>query len=82
MDSDQIGLFFSGTIADMAPDKITVTRAVLGKPAEKKVFLIDPTTKVEGKMRAKVRVTVRYKTTEDGDVAKSILVRNPQAKKP
>jgi len=39
-------------------------------------------TKVEGRLRVKVRVTVRYVTDEDGDTATLIIVRTAQQLKP
>jgi len=73
--------FFSGLVAEFTAEKIVVSRAVLGKPAEKRTFLITQGTKVEGKLKNKVRVTVRYQTNDDGDVAAAILVRTSQKNK-
>ena len=74
-------LFFSGLVAEFTTEKIVVSRAVLGKPAEKRTFLITQDTKVEGKLKNKVRVTVRYQTNDQGDVAAAILVRtSPKSK--
>ena len=69
--------FFSGTVEDSTAMQITVSRVVLGK-TQKRAFRITPDTKVEGKLRAKVRVTVRYVEDDDGDIATLIIVR-PQA---
>ncbi len=71
--------YFAGTVIETTPDKITVSRVVLGK-TEKRVFRVTPETKCEGKLKAKVRVTIRYVTTDDGDTAELIIVR-PSAKK-
>ena len=71
--------FFSGTLIETTVDKITVSRVVLGK-TEKRVFRVTPDTKCEGKLKAKVRVTVRYVTTEDGETADLIIVRSQQRK--
>lgn len=68
--------FFSGTVVELTSDKVTVSRTVLGKPAEKRTFLLNGDTKVEGKLAPKTRVTVRYTAAEQGDVALSILVRD------
>jgi hypothetical protein len=73
--------FVSGTVTDLPAGKIVVNRAVLGKPPEDRTFLITADTKVEGKLRAKARVTVGFKTTEEGDVAMRIIVRNNAAPK-
>lgn len=72
--------FFAGMVIETTPEKITVSRVVLGKK-EKRVFRVTPDTKIEGKLKAKVRVTVRYVTTDDGDTAELIVVRVPQQKK-
>jgi hypothetical protein len=68
--------FVSGTITDLPPGKIVVSRAVLGKPPEDRTFLINADTIVEGKLRKQARVTVGFKATEEGDVAMRIIVRN------
>jgi hypothetical protein len=67
--------FFAGTVIETTADKITVSRIVLGK-TEKRVFRLTPDTKCEGKLKPKVRVTVRYVTTEDGETAELIIVRS------
>ena len=66
--------FFAGTVVEFNSDKVTVSRVVLGKQ-EKRVFRITPDTKCEGKLKAKVRVTIRYVDTEDGETAELIIVR-------
>lgn len=71
-DSDS---FFSGNVVETAPDHIVVSRTILGKPPERRRFLMNGSTKVEGRLRNKVRVTVRFDRTPDGDVALSVLVR-------
>ena len=49
---------------------------------EKRTFRVTPDTKVEGKLRMKVRVTVRYTSGDDEeDVATLIVVRTSQPKK-
>ncbi len=73
--------FFSGTIQQLPEGKLIVARAVLGKPAESRSFLITTDTKVEGKLKVKARVTVGFKSSDDGDVAVRIIVRTQQPKK-
>ena len=68
--------FFAGTVASWDAQKIVVSRSVAAK-TEERSFRMTPETKVEGKLRAKVRVTVRYTTDEDGEVATLIVVRAP-----
>lgn len=69
---------FSGPIIEYSTDKITVSRNNLGK-AEQRTFWIKPDTKIEGKLKVKVKVTVGFVTTDDGDIARLIVVR-PQKK--
>jgi hypothetical protein len=71
--------FFAGTVIEFTTEEITVSRVVLGK-TEKRAFRITPDTKYEGKLKAKVRVTVRYVTTADGETAELIIVRSQQKK--
>ena len=81
-DAKTTDMFFAGTVLESTPEKITVSRVVRGK-TQKRSFVVTPDTKVEGKLRLKVRVTVRYTTDDDCDTAKSIVVRvAPQPKKP
>lgn len=67
--------FFSGTVAEFDDKKLIVVRTVLGK-AERRTFLIDSSTKIEGKLRQKVRVTVKFEVGESGDCAKLVRVRS------
>jgi hypothetical protein len=66
---------FSGPIVEVTATKITVSRSILGKPAEKRSFLLKPDTRIEGKLRVRVKVTVGYVTTDDGDEARLVVVR-------
>ncbi|HTA43824.1 MAG TPA: hypothetical protein VK789_15320 [Bryobacteraceae bacterium] len=71
--SEQI---FSGTITKLTDDAITVVRTVLGKAAVTREFARDGQTRVEGKLREHARVTVRYRSIEDGGyLAVDIIVR-------
>ena len=69
---------FSGPIVEVTTTKITVSRSILGKPAEKRTFWIKSDTRIEGKLRVRVKVTVGYVTTDDGDVARLVVVRASQ----
>lgn len=73
--------FVSGIIAELTDHRIVVNRAVLGKPAENRAFLITSDTKVEGKLRVNSRVTVGFKPAAEGDVAVRIIVRAATEKK-
>ena len=46
-------------MTEWTAEKISVSRIVSGK-TESRTFRVTPETKVEGKQRLKVRVTVRY----------------------
>ena len=71
--------FFAGTVIEFTAERITVSRVVLGK-TEKRNFRITPDTKCEGKLKPKVRVTIRYITADDGETAELIIVRSQQKK--
>jgi hypothetical protein len=64
--------FFAGSVVEFS-------RVNLGK-TEKRVFRITPDTKCEGKLTKKVRVTVKYIATDDGETAELIIVRSAQKK--
>jgi hypothetical protein len=66
--------FFAGTVMELTSETVVVGRTVRGK-AESRKFQLNPQTKTEGKLAAKVRVTVRYITDDDGDTATLIVVR-------
>jgi hypothetical protein len=66
---------YSGSIVEFTTSKITVSRSILGKPAEKRIFLITSETRVEGKLRVKLKVTIGFVSTDDGDTARLIVVR-------
>jgi hypothetical protein len=71
--------FFAGTVTEFTAERITVSRVNLGK-TEKRSFRVTPDTKCEGKLKAKVRVTVKYVVTDDGETAELIIVRSQQKK--
>lgn len=73
--------FVSGTVTELPPGKIVVNRAVLGKPPENRTFLIESETKIEGKLSLQVRVTVGFRTNDEGEaVAVRIIVRPQKGK--
>jgi hypothetical protein len=70
------GSIFSGTVTSVAPDRIAVVRKVPAKADESRDFAIDKDTKVEGHLRVNARVSVRFKTGDDGvSHALHIIVR-------
>ncbi|HLH40208.1 MAG TPA: DUF5666 domain-containing protein [Bryobacteraceae bacterium] len=73
--------FFSGTVIESTPQRISVSRRISGRQ-EKRTFRVTPETKIEGKLQAKVRVTVQYSTQEDGSsTATRIVVHSAAPKK-
>ena len=75
-DTKPADTFFAGTVTELTDDQITISRTVQGK-LQKRSFQITEETKVEGKLRLRVRVTVRYTTDEDdSDTATLIVVRS------
>jgi len=66
---------FAGTVVELTATRVTVSRSILGGAAERRSFLLKPDTRVEGKLRVKARVTVGFVNTEEGDVARLIVVR-------
>ena len=73
---------FSGSIVEFSATKITVSRSILGKPAENRTFFIRPDTRVEGRLRVKTKVTVGFVTADEEDVARLIVVRTAQGSSP
>lgn len=69
---------FSGPIVELSAGKITVSRSILGKPAEKRTFWIKSDTRIEGKLRMRAKVTVGFVTTDEGDIARLVVVRTSQ----
>ncbi len=61
-------------------EKVTVLKTVLGKNSETRTFLITKETRIEGKLRLKARVTVRYTHDDEGNRALHIIVRTAQKK--
>lgn len=76
-DTAQAGYeFVSGSIAELSPGRIVVNRAVPGKPPENRSFRLTEETKVEGRLRVGARVTVGFRTSDEGEpIAVRIIVR-------
>lgn len=66
---------YAGTVVEFTPEKV-----VVAKTKESRTFRITPDTKIEGKLKAKVRVTVRYTSEDDGFTATRIIVRTTTPK--
>ena len=73
--------FFSGNVAEIQSGKLTVVRAITGKQNERRAFVMNADTKVEGKLKTRVRVTVGYVTADGKDIAVRVVVRPPLPKR-
>ena len=59
----------------MSQNSITVNRKGLGPDSVTHTFAIDGTTRIEGKLKPRAKVTVMYAATDDGMLAVRIIVR-------
>jgi hypothetical protein len=66
---------FAGQVVELSTAKVTVSRTALGGKTEKRTFVIKPDTRIEGKLKTKAKVTIGFISSEDGDVARLIVVR-------
>jgi hypothetical protein len=67
--------YFTGNVVESAATHLRVSRVLQGK-TEEHVFKMTATTKIEqGRIRLKERVTVRFISGDDGDVAILVIVR-------
>jgi hypothetical protein len=73
--------YFSGTVVASNADSLSVSRTVLGRNVVLRSFVITPETVVEGELRERARVTVKYVTRDDVHEARHILVRTPPQKR-
>ncbi len=72
--------FFAGNVTALSGETLTVGRTVLGKISSTRTFRITPETRVEGNLRVRSKVTVRFVSRDDGDQALHIIVRTGQKK--
>jgi hypothetical protein len=66
--------YFTGTLVENAPDHLKVSRVLQGK-SEEHIFKVNAQTKVEGRLRLRVRINVRYIAGDNGDIAILVIVR-------
>ena len=76
----KVDTFFAGTVTEITDDAVVISRTVQ-KKTEQRTFQLTEDTKIEGKLRTRVRVTVRYTADEDGYTATLIVVRAAQPAK-
>jgi hypothetical protein len=67
--------FYSGSVVESTETSVVVSKTVLGKK-ERRTFVMTTDTKIEGRLRAGSRVTVRYATGDNGDTCILIVVRS------
>jgi hypothetical protein len=67
--------FWSGVVTEVEETAVTVRRKLMGRKPELKRFILNGETKVEGALKVNARVTVAFTKSEDGDIARRILVR-------
>ncbi len=67
--------FFSGNVVSFDSEKLTVTRRTMTLSWITKTFTLDADTSVEGTLKPKARVTIKFIKTPDGNRAIHIIVR-------
>lgn len=68
-------MFWSGTVTAVEESAVTVRRKLVGKKPEVRRFAMTAETKVDGTLKLNARVTVAFVETDEGIVARRILVR-------
>jgi hypothetical protein len=66
--------YFTGTLIENTPDHLKVSRVLQGK-SEEHIFKVNAQTKIEGRLRLRVRINVRYISGDNGDIAILVIVR-------
>jgi hypothetical protein len=68
--------FFGGAVVEIDQQHIKVSRTLVGRPIETRIFHINASTKMNtAAVRVKARVTVRYRRLPEGDIALEIELR-------
>ncbi|HEY1947568.1 MAG TPA: hypothetical protein VGG97_11210 [Bryobacteraceae bacterium] len=68
--------FFAGSVIEIDEQHVKVSRTLIGRPNQARVFRIDAKTKINrASVKMKARVTVRYLRLPDGDIALEIQLR-------
>jgi len=69
--------FFAGEVVEADAEHVKVSRNLLGRAPETRVFVLDGKTKTpKGGIKSKSRVTVRYEHLPEHDLALEIQVRS------
>ena len=70
--------FFAGLVTEADSSHVKISRDLIGRPTETRVFALDRKTKTpKGGVKVKSRVTVRYQHMPEQDLALEIQVRPP-----
>jgi hypothetical protein len=68
--------FFAGSVVEIDEQHVKVSRTLVGRPTQARIFRIDGKTKVNRtSVKMKARVTVRYIRLPEGDLALEIQLR-------
>ena len=68
---------FSGTLTQFTVRSLVVVHKVPGQPPTTREFIRDGKTRIEGTLRTRARVTVRYRALDNsGFVAVHVIVRS------
>lgn len=68
--------FFAGAVVEINEQHVKVSRMLVGRPNQTRIFRIDDKTKINrNSIKLKARVTVRYMRSPDGDIAIEIQLR-------
>jgi hypothetical protein len=68
------GDIFSGTVTVLQPDSLTVVRKVTGQAAVTRTFVLDSKTRIEGRLKSRARVTVRFVPGTDEGLYTAIYI--------
>jgi hypothetical protein len=68
--------FFAGSVIEIDERHVKVSRMLVGRPNQPRIFRIDTKTKINrASVMMKARVTVRYLRSPEGDIALEIKLR-------
>ncbi len=68
------GDIFSGTVTILQPDSVTVVRKVAGRPVVTRTFGLDSKTRIEGRLKARARVSVRFAAGADEGLFTAVYI--------
>lgn len=67
--------FFAGNVVGLTSDTLTVSRRTVTLTTVTKIFLRDANTVIEGKLKLRSRVTVKFEKADNAERAQRIVVR-------